>query len=1534
MNAETQLINKNELRELYGSDTIGKKQLQNILPLHHINVDSNVLNKVIGVQFSVLSPEEIQNSSVTEIFTQETYDGNIPKVGGLFDARMGVLDHCQICPTDKLNNKSCPGYFGHLKLSHPVFNMQYITMIRKILKCICFRCSKLRVEVPDDHPIYSTHKAKRFAAYYGLVQKCKPKMCGESLIENGCDVDHDGCGVEYPSNITKNASFHELSAKWQSKGDIEARQLVWNAADVLKIFARITDKDNITMGFNPAWCKPEWMIYTVFPVSPPSMRPSVKQDNNTRMEDDLTHKLCDIVKTNRMLKQKLEKNAHPSVINDWIQLLQYHTATYIDNTIPGIPIAQQRSGRALKSIKERIKSKEGRVRGNLMGKRVNNSARSVITPDPNISIDELGVPKKIAMNLTFPEKVTTYNISHLSKLVLNGPNKYPGAKTYKECSTGRTISLKHVDLSSVSVSIGDIVYRHLQDGDIVLFNRQPSLHKMSMMAHKVKVMPFNTFRLNVSVTTPYNADFDGDEMNMHVPQSVQTSMELQQLVHVPTQIISPGTNRPVIGIVQDTLLGANRFTKPNVYLNKHQLLDLLMWIKSYSGNLPPPDILADDNNPVDLWSSKSIISMIIPNVSMEKKNKQYDQESTEQNNIVIKEGVLQHGTFDKNILGTSNQGLIHVVTNDLGTDKTHELIDNLQNLITNWLLITGFSVGVSDLVIDDDTLDQMKKNIKEKKENVISLIKDVHLGIFENNTGKPNKAEFEYRINTQLNRAVNETGKLGIKQLLSNNRMVNMVKSGSKGSDINIGQMISCVGQQNVDDGRIPYGFTNRTLPHFHKYDDGVKARGFVQNSYLNGLDPDEFFFHAMGGREGLIDTAVKTSETGYIQRKLIKAMEDLKIATDYTVRNESGQIVQFLYGEDGFDPIHIERQTIPTLSKSLMDIQKEYILHANFPWDTILTTEASNHVESLVQLHGSEMFNAVFYEHFQQIIKDRDFVIEKINQLEQNSTVYHPINLKRLLFTTQHKFANVQKKSDLDPLYVLRKLKELCSKLSIQQNNFAKSESHNLLYINIRATFSPKQLMMNQITQVGFDYMFQYCLNKFHKSIASYGEAVGTIAAQSIGEPATQLTLNTFHFAGVSSKSKVIRGVPRLKEVLNVSKKIKNPVATIYLDSKISDNKQKASSIINDMEITAIKDIILSSEILFSPKADNSAEEGKLNETNENTLLSIYDEFHAEMCSSNHKLSPWVLHLHFNNEMMMRKNIKMSDIHYMIMSNQKKTDTLYCSFSDDNSGDLLFRVRPIIPKKDVDLVALLENFEENLVSKSVIKGIPGIKSASMSKTTTHLHYKNGDYTQQDEWVLDTNGSNLQLIMNHDNVDFTRTITNDIVEIHKVLGIEAARDAIVNELADVITSGGSYVNYRHIALLADTMTSRGFIMSVDRHGMKKSSKQTLAKCSFEETPDILYKAALFGDYDNMNGVSANIMMGQEVKVGTGSFEVLFDEKKFFDNVVITKQNINNGNDIETMVDFLPCTLENFKISLSENFILPEQFAITLPVYVK
>ena len=463
--------------------------------MYHQNIE-NAINKVVGIQFGVMSPEEILNSSVAEIHTQETYDGNIPKIGGLFDPRMGILDHCQLCPTDNLNNKESPGYFGHIRLAHPVFNMQFIMYICKILKCVCIRCSKIRVA-----------KEKRMHAKRETAFKKYVELCSKSREKNCSD-----CGAEFPNTVVKGSpQIHEIHAIWKVDSG-EPRKVILNPMDVLRIFKRITLQDMEVMGFNNKWCKPHWLIQTVLPISPPSMRPSVKQDNNTRMEDDLTHKLCDIIKTNTVLASKMQsKTVKDAVINHWIHLLQYHVATFVDNTIPGVPVAQQRSGRPLKSIKERIKTKEGRVRGNLMGKRVNYSARSVITPDPNLELDQLGVPENIAKNLTFPETVTPYNKAYIRKLLENGKaNIHPGAKTYESVANNRTYSLKYVDLDNLlrNIQDGDIVHRHLIDDDIVLFNRQPSLHKMSMMAHRVKVMPYSTFRLNVSVTTPYNADFD------------------------------------------------------------------------------------------------------------------------------------------------------------------------------------------------------------------------------------------------------------------------------------------------------------------------------------------------------------------------------------------------------------------------------------------------------------------------------------------------------------------------------------------------------------------------------------------------------------------------------------------------------------------------------------------------------------------------------------------------------------------------------------------------------------------------------------------------------------------------------------------------------------------------------------------------------------------------------------------------------------------------------------------------------------------
>ena len=461
------------------------------------------IGNVVGVQFSVLSPEEIERRSAAEIITQETYDGDIPKVGGLFDRRMGVLEPKMLCLSCGQRSNLCPGHMGHIRLAVPVFHVQFMSIIMKTVQMVCYRCSKTLINLED--PVIKRNLMKRNPKQrfnYIYNQSTKVKRCGE---KNPC-----GCGAIQPSSIRRDTNgIGRITLDFKISNE-ERKRLVWTAEQVYRIFKQIPSDDAELMGFNKYWCRPDWLICTVLPVPPPSVRPSVRNDTNTRMEDDLTHKLCDIVKTNRALKQKLEAKAPKNIIDEWTQLLQYHVSTLIDNNLPGVPPAAQRSGRPLKSIKDRLKAKEGRVRGNLMGKRVDYSARSVISPDPNLEIDELGVPEKIAKNLTFPEVVTKYNKDWLIRLVVNGPDRYPGAKSYKRAKDREVISLKHIDRSKIELVEGDIVHRHLIDGDIVLFNRQPSLHKMSMMAHRVRVMPFNTFRLNPNVTSPYNADFDGE----------------------------------------------------------------------------------------------------------------------------------------------------------------------------------------------------------------------------------------------------------------------------------------------------------------------------------------------------------------------------------------------------------------------------------------------------------------------------------------------------------------------------------------------------------------------------------------------------------------------------------------------------------------------------------------------------------------------------------------------------------------------------------------------------------------------------------------------------------------------------------------------------------------------------------------------------------------------------------------------------------------------------------------------------------------
>jgi DNA-directed RNA polymerase II subunit RPB1 len=472
-----------------------------------LSYDSQV-DTIKGIRFCILSPDEIKRMSVVEVTTSETYDGKDPVPNGLYDPRMGVLDHNKICPTCQQKNTFCPGHFGHINLAKPVFYIQFFDTVKKLMKCVCFRCSKLLLD-PESEVVKTIlnkkySRQKRWEALYKLCSKVK--RCGQE--------NPDGCGAKQPDKITTKDAFFKIVMEWK---DLEVeredmKKQVFNAEEVLRILRRISDRDAEILGFSRRFNRPEWMICTVLPVPPPHVRPSIRTETGQRSEDDLTHKLFDIVKANKDVLKYIERGAAKEQIDLRTDHLQYHVITLIDNSVPGISPSTQRTGRLFKALAERLKSKEGRIRGNLMGKRVDFSARSVITPDPRIGIDELGVPIKIAMNLTFPEVVNKYNKIKLTELVKNGPDHYPGAKHVRKVKEGnRTIRLKNIDRTNVTLEEGDVVERHMLDGDYVLFNRQPSLHRMSMMCHKIKVMPYNTFRLNVCVCPAFNADFDGDK---------------------------------------------------------------------------------------------------------------------------------------------------------------------------------------------------------------------------------------------------------------------------------------------------------------------------------------------------------------------------------------------------------------------------------------------------------------------------------------------------------------------------------------------------------------------------------------------------------------------------------------------------------------------------------------------------------------------------------------------------------------------------------------------------------------------------------------------------------------------------------------------------------------------------------------------------------------------------------------------------------------------------------------------------------------
>ncbi|KAF9941472.1 DNA-directed RNA polymerase II subunit rpb1 [Modicella reniformis] len=1465
------------------------------------------LRRVDCVQFGILSPEETKNMSVARIEHAELIDEGTkrPKIGGLHDPRMGTINRNYKCQTCSEGMAECPGHFGHIELAKPVYLNGFLTKVKKILECVCYSCSKLKVDDNNSKFVRARRIRDPKVRLKAVWELAKTKMLcegGEDIDgEMGEDVDMDEHGNPQPKRKSHGGCGHRqpifrkeglgLSVNFKANANDDSQpegKRILTPSDAYHILKRIPDEDILAMGLSPEFARPEWMIMTVLPVPPLAVRPSIQMDGSSTGEDDLTHKLFAIIKTNADVYRCQQDGTPAHLLQQHEQLLQYHVATYMDNDIAGQPAASHKNGRPLKSIRARLKGKEGRLRGNLMGKRVDFSARTVITGDPNLSIDEVGVPRSIARTLTFPELVTPYNIDKLQELVKNGPTEHPGA-VYVIRDDGQRIDLRW-NKREVPLQLGWKVERHINNGDVVIFNRQPSLHKMSMMGHKIRVMPYSTFRLNLSVTSPYNADFDGDEMNLHVPQSVETRAELTEICMVPKQIVSPQSNKPVMGIVQDTLCGVRKFTKRDCFLSKEMVMNIVMWVPGWEGFLPTPAIL----KPKPLWTGKQLLSMIIPKgincITFHSTHPDGEESdiSPGDTKVIVENGELICGIVCKKTVGTSGGGLIHVIMNQHGPEIAKTFFNGCQTVVNYWLLHHGFSIGIGDTVADRSTVMTITSIINNATTNVSDLITQAQQDKLECKPGMTLRETFESNVNRALNTARDDAGKMAQMNLREDNNVKQMVISGSKGSFINVSQMTACVGQQNVEGKRIPFGFKYRTLPHFTKDDHSPESRGFVENSYLRGLTPQEFFFHAMGGREGLIDTAVKTAETGYIQRRLVKALEDVMVKYDGTVRNSLGHVIQFCYGEDGMDACFVEKQRLDSVKMSTAQFEKKYHVDLTdkskgfkagaLDYSVFKSIEEA---DSEAAKRGEPDLQTLLEQEFRQLDADRQ-LLRSFIFTEGDDSWPMPTNIKRYIWNSKQMFhVDHKKPSDLDPRHIIESVRKLEKLLMIVRGSDristeAQDNATLLFRMLIRSTLAVRRVIEEfHLTREAFDWVVGEIASRFAHAIVNPGEMVGTVAAQSIGEPATQMTLNTFHYAGVSSKN-VTLGVPRLKEIINVATNIKTPSLSVYLTPDCARNMERAKQVQVALEYTNLRKVTAATEIHYDPDPENT------NIEEDQDFVTAYYAMPDEDLNLA-RTSPWLLRIELNRKMMLDKKLTMADVSNKISEDFQRD--LMCICSDDNAEKLIIRCRIISEdsaEKQVDVQeeedVFLKKIENSLLSSISLRGIKNIARVYMVEKKKIYIKNDGTFGSQMEWYLETSGSNMKAVMCEEDVDATRTYSNNCGEVMSVLGIEAARQSLLKELRGVIEFDGSYVNYRHLSLLCDVMTQRGHLMAITRHGINRAETGALMRCSFEETVEILMEAAAVGELDDCRGVAENIMLGQLAPLGTGEFDLLLDEK--------------------------------------------------------
>jgi len=1360
---------------------------------------------------------------------------------------LGVLEPGLTCPIDLTDMIDCPGYFGHIELTKPVYNLNYIDSIVKVLKCVNYYTSKLLLK-EKSNAIVKIKKEKNFKKRLEYLSNMSKSVkvdsfSGESLPSYF--VDGPKVFISFP-NVNKNIR--------NSSTILQKIELMPEQA--YRILKNISKKDCKTLGFDYINVRPSWLIIFNLPVPPISVRPFCKKNVISRCEDDLTYKLNDILSINIRLKETMASKKPFTLVNHYRNLLSFHIATYHNNSTNRYPLSTQRSGKPIKGIIQRIVGKFGRIRRNLLGKRVDFSARSVITGDISVKLSEIGVPKIIKKKLTINEIVNKYNIERLSTIVDSISDELKANYVIKGVNKKIDLRLKQSS-SIILLKYGFIVVRHIDNGDHLILNRQPSLHKMSMMGHRVKIMPKMTLRLNLSVTPPYNADFDGDEMNIHVPQGINASIEVKEIMSVTKNIVSPQSNKPVIGVVQDSLVSNFILASKDSFLRRSLMLELIQEFPKLHINHIIPTIIY----PVSLWSGKQLYSLIVKKIKILKKPKKFKKRqwffSTMKDSMLfVSNGQIITGNLHKSTVGTSRNSIIHKIWSEYSNRKCEQFIDDNQALSSKFILFHGFTISCRDFKTDlfnQKITDLMKNNsLKKYFSFQRSYILD---NIFQISYSWDSSDSDISLILIDMKEILKITEIVFVGTAGNNNNMFKMIESGSKGTMLNVIQIMGSLGQQSVVDAR---KLANNVLSHFPYFSYKffpISYTGYVKNCFYNGLNTFEFFYHAISGREGIIDTSIKTAETGYIQRKLSKSMENLIGHYDGSLRNAMDIIIQFLYGEDGFDPTLLENHKISSIDS------RKYEEKSYNKWKMM------HHIINKKSIFRNT--NKITANLF------------SFKLLKMIRSVFVPFDLLKIIVESRKKNI-LAKRTNISKSRVNIYTKTISKLLNIMISRGAKKNNINGLFTKVPSLciiYVCSYLNIKFLESLGIDFKALMLLKrkvvcKYFKSLVTPGECLGVISAQSIGEPTTQMTLNTFHYAGIAEKD-VTRGLPRFNEIINSAKHIKSPRTYLSLKSNMILETEGINFILSRINQLNLEDLIIDINCLYIETIDFLIK--NLHQTFRMPLIE--DIINHE--TKNH-YNKWIFYINLKKHKLLEHKINLKYIIRRINNHFKKNIIILCT--DEN------RTRPKIGLifKNINFFmhdlaipfnvsGLLNEIKIELLSIRV-QGIDNLKNPTVLQKLKSNYY----YYHQERYIsniidnqilIDVIGINLAKASSFPWVDQRFIYSNDINSIFDNYGIEASLIILSYELKKILEFDNSYVNQHHISALIEYMTNIGFINSISRHGMKFQSLSSLQECSFEETSKILMMASLYGRIDRLNTVTEKIIVGDISRIGTGYFGV-------------------------------------------------------------